>query len=78
MIPPEAIEAAHEQLDAMGSYVPRKYIEAALEAAAPYMLAAAWLEGHEAGRDYQGSGWNADGHDPNDDNPHRNGDVQHT
>lgn len=44
MIPAAATEAAHEQLDAMGSYVPRKYIEAALEAAAPHMAAQTLLE----------------------------------
>lgn len=44
MIPDEAVEAAHEQLDAMGSYVPRKYLAAALEAAAPYMFAQALEE----------------------------------
>ena len=31
----------------------------------------AWAEGHIAGRDYQGDGWNADAHDPADDNPYR-------
>jgi hypothetical protein len=50
VIPAEAVEAAHEQLDAMGSYVPRKYLAAALEAAAPHMLAEAWAEGHSVGR----------------------------
>jgi hypothetical protein len=47
MIPAAAVEAAHEQLDAMGSYVSRKYLETALEAAAPHMLAEAWQEGWE-------------------------------
>ncbi|MGK3957845.1 hypothetical protein ACLKOZ_16835 [Arthrobacter sp. R4] len=50
VIPAEAVEAAHERLDAMGSYVPRKYLAAALEAAAPHMLAGAWREGLDAGR----------------------------
>jgi hypothetical protein len=35
--------------------------------------AEAWLEGHTAGRDYQGDGWNADSHDPDTDNPYRTG-----
>lgn len=39
MIPAQAVEAAHEQLEAMGAYVSRDYVEAALEAAAPHMLA---------------------------------------
>lgn len=33
--------------------------------------AAAWREGHAAGRDYQADGWNADAHDPDRDNPYR-------
>lgn len=32
--------------------------------------AAAWQQGHAAGVDYQGDGWNADVHDPADDNPY--------
>ena len=31
----------------------------------------AWGEGHIAGRDYQGDGWNQDAHDPSEDNPYR-------
>jgi hypothetical protein len=31
----------------------------------------AWSEGHKAGRDYQGDGWNSDAHDPEADNPYR-------
>lgn len=31
----------------------------------------AWIEGHAAGRDYQGDGWNCDAHDPQEDNPYR-------
>lgn len=31
----------------------------------------AWDEGHRAGRDYQGDGWNSDAHDPWYDNPYR-------
>lgn len=31
----------------------------------------AWLEGHAAGIDYQGDGWNSDAHDPALDNPYR-------
>ena len=31
----------------------------------------AWAEGHAAGRDYQGDGWNSDAHDPEEDNPYR-------
>lgn len=31
----------------------------------------AWGEGHAAGRDYQGDGWNCDAHDPAEDNPYR-------
>jgi hypothetical protein len=31
----------------------------------------AWREGHAAGRDYQGDGWNADRHDPECDNPYK-------
>ena len=34
-------------------------------------IADAWDEGHAAGRDYQGDGWNSDAHDPADDNPYR-------
>ena len=30
----------------------------------------AWTEGHAAGRDYQGDGWNSDVHDPAEDNPY--------
>lgn len=33
--------------------------------------AEAWAEGHASGRDYQADGWNADAHDPEDDNPYR-------
>ena len=39
-------------------------------AEAQNLLAGAWLEGHAAGRDYQGDGWNSDAHDPNEDNPY--------
>lgn len=35
--------------------------------------AEAWAEGFAAGRDYQGDGWNSDAHDPEDDNPYREG-----
>jgi hypothetical protein len=35
------------------------------------MQAKAWTEGHAAGREYQGDGWNQDAHDPEDDNPYR-------
>lgn len=35
------------------------------------VAAGAWLEGHAAGVDYQGDGWNSDSHDPNEDNPYR-------
>lgn len=31
----------------------------------------AWSEGHAAGRDYAGDGWNGDAHDPQEDNPYR-------
>lgn len=31
----------------------------------------AWRLGHDAGRDYQGDGWNCDVHDPELDNPFR-------
>lgn len=31
----------------------------------------AWSQGHAAGREYQGDGWNQDAHDPEDDNPYR-------
>lgn len=51
-VPAAAVEAAHEQLDAMGSYVPRKYIEAALEAAVPHMMAEVWQEGWAHYRKY--------------------------
>lgn len=44
MIPAEAVDAAHEQLDAMGAYVTPKYLRAALEAAAPLMFAQALEE----------------------------------
>lgn len=37
-VPAEAVEAAHEQLDAMGAYVSPKYVAAALEAALPILL----------------------------------------
>lgn len=36
-------------------------------------MAKAWREGHAAGRDYQGDGWNSDAHDPEEDNPYRPG-----
>ena len=32
--------------------------------------AEAWRQGHAAGRDYQGDGWNCDAHDPEGDNPY--------
>lgn len=32
--------------------------------------AEAWREGHAAGREYQGDGWNQDAHDPERDNPY--------
>lgn len=35
------------------------------------LRAEAWDEGHASGRDYQADGWNADAHDPEDDNPYR-------
>lgn len=35
------------------------------------LLAEAWDEGHAAGCDYQGDGWNSDAHDPAEDNPYR-------
>lgn len=47
-IPAQAVEAAHEQLEAMGAYVSRDYVESALEAAAPFMLAEAWLAGRNS------------------------------
>ena len=43
MIPEEAIKAAREQLEAMGSYVSRDYAEAALDAAAPHIIQA-WVD----------------------------------
>lgn len=54
-------------------------VQMASEAAARRWLAAhdakvradAWIEGHAAGRDYQGDGWNSDAHDPEEDNPYR-------
>lgn len=49
MIPAEAVEAAREQLDAMGIYVSPKYMRAALEAAAPHMLAEAFEQGQKSG-----------------------------
>jgi hypothetical protein len=78
-IPDEAVEAAREAVRAaMIEFGPDGHTDgdeeitrAALEAAAPHMLAAAWREGHDAGRDYQGDGWNSDAHDPDDDNPYR-------
>lgn len=39
MIPAQAVEAAHEQLDGMGAYVSRKYVQAALEEALPHLFA---------------------------------------
>lgn len=45
----EAVEAAVEQLDAMGVSVSKKYMRAALEEAAPHLMAAAWEEGREDG-----------------------------
>lgn len=42
----EAIDAAREQLEAMGAYVARDYVEAALEAAAPYLIERAYNAGH--------------------------------
>lgn len=34
------------------------------------VAAKAWAEGHSAGRDYQGDGWNSDTHEPALDNPY--------
>lgn len=39
MIPAQAVEAAHEQLDGMGAYISKKYVRAALEEALPHILA---------------------------------------
>lgn len=39
MIPDEAVEAAREQLDAMGVFVSKKYMRAALEAASEPLFA---------------------------------------
>jgi hypothetical protein len=55
----EAVEQAQEQLDAMGVSVSKKYMRAALEAAAPHLMAQAWDEGQSAGYD-EGSNLDAD------------------
>jgi hypothetical protein len=57
----------HSSQAGLASFQPPRINPADLNAA----KAAAWLEGHAAGRDYQGDGWNADAHDPNEDNPYR-------
>jgi len=44
--PTAAVEAAREQLDEMGVFVSKKYMRAALEAAAPHLMAQAWDEGY--------------------------------
>ena len=72
----EDIENAHE---AMGEgewqwfqWLMRQKAQALLDSPAMRdLLAEAWDEGHVAGRDYQGDGWNSDAHDPAEDNPYR-------
>jgi len=53
VIPDEAVEAAAAKLPAIWSSSPvyRDNLRAALEAAAPHLMAAAWGEGY-------GAGWN--------------------
>jgi hypothetical protein len=48
VIPDAAVEAAHEQLEAMGAYVSKDYVEAALEAAAPHLIAGALNDAADA------------------------------
>lgn len=56
---PMSVEDAGAQWDRMIAEVERAAAEKA------------WMEGHAAGRDYQGDGWNSDAHDPAEDNPYR-------
>jgi hypothetical protein len=48
VVPEEAVEAACEQLDAMGVSVSKKYMRAALEAAAPFIAAKALEDAADA------------------------------
>ena len=66
MIPDEAVEAAAAKLPAIWSSSPvyRDNLRAALEAAAPHLMAAAWDEGYEQA-DYDAP------HSIKSDNPYR-------
>lgn len=47
VITAEAVEAAWNALDDMGQYVNKEDLRAALEAAAPHMLAGVWDEAYK-------------------------------
>ena len=79
VVPDEAVEAAArawlERSTKPGSWTLEGSVRAALEAAAPFMLAKAWHEGHQAGwNDRDGdaqSGWVPSGYAVDTPNPHR-------
>ena len=57
MIPDEAVEAAYEELDENArEYIGRAGIRAALAAAAPHLLAAAWDAGYMCSYDQERGG----------------------
>jgi hypothetical protein len=59
------------RLEELDKATRRGYLPRTLATLIELWLADAWAEGHRAGRDYQGDGWNSDAHDPEDDNPYR-------
>lgn len=59
-----AVEEAYAEFDRMIAQVERAAAEKA------------WGEGHAAGRDYQGDGWNCDAHDPEEGNPYRAAEIR--
>lgn len=71
MIPAEAVEAAQRvAYERYGSRPDTAYLRTILEAAAPHMLAGAWLEGYGSG-ELDGR-YDANGHEePNMRNPYR-------
>lgn len=72
---PQPTDLANQEYRALCDAYREKAARAVLDAVAPAIearaKAAAWDEGHAAGREYQGDGWNCDVHDPRDDNPYR-------
>lgn len=60
MIPTEAVEAAALSIYAKAGIVTEQDIRAALEAAAPHMLAGAWEEGRLVGRAEEQSGFDTE------------------